>query len=107
MISDHPATEFNTSLLFPGYNIPELGANELLVVDFDTIAGIYLGDITMWDDQRIKDLNPLDIQTILPHQEIRVILHKGSTATELFTIVLSKHVPRFAQQVFCYRIAYA
>ncbi len=38
------------------YNIP--GVSQTLKFDGETIANIYLGKITMWNDESIKSLNP-------------------------------------------------
>jgi phosphate transport system substrate-binding protein len=67
------------------YNLP---GNPSLKLDGDTIAGIFLGQIKKWNDQKIADLNS---GTSLPDQEI-VVVHRsdGSGTTYIFTDYLSK-----------------
>lgn len=79
--------------------MPEL-KDKTLVLDFTTIAGIYLNNVTRWNDQRIKDLNSADVAAALPDEEIIVVTHNVSSAyTQLFTQLLSQTVPEFAAQV--------
>ena len=59
-----------------------------LVLDGKTIASIFLGDITQWDDPKIKALNP---NSKLPNKAIAVVHRSdGSGTTFLFTNYLSK-----------------
>ncbi|MGN6369435.1 MAG: phosphate ABC transporter substrate-binding protein PstS [Phycisphaerae bacterium] len=69
------------------YNLPSLGGKKL-VLDGDTIAGIYLGKITNWDDAKLKALNP---GVNLPDQRI-LVAHRseGSGTTYIFTGYLSQ-----------------
>ncbi len=79
--------------------MPEL-KDKTLVLDFATIAGIFLNNVTRWNDQRIKDLNSADVAAALPDEEIIVVTHNVSSAyTQLFTQLLSQTVPEFAAQV--------
>ena len=66
------------------YNLP---GDPKLKLDGDTIAGIYLGNITKWNDPKIKALNP-DVD--LPDLQI-VPVHRteGSGTTFIFTDYLS------------------
>jgi phosphate transport system substrate-binding protein len=59
-----------------------------LVLDGPTLAAIYLGSITKWDDPAIKILNP---KVKLPNQDI-VVVHRsdGSGTTFIWTDYLSK-----------------
>ncbi len=59
-----------------------------LKLDGDTLAKIFLGQITKWDDPRIKKLNP---SAALPSQAI-VVVHRsdGSGTTFIWTDYLSK-----------------
>ena len=68
------------------YNIP--GVSQTLKFDGETIADIYLGKITQWDDQRVKSLNP-DVK--LPNTRI-IVAHRadGSGTTYIFADYLSK-----------------
>jgi ABC-type phosphate transport system substrate-binding protein len=82
-----------------GYNLPELAGMEL-VLDYDTIAAIYLNNITMWDDDRIKALNSPQVAAVLPSTPIIVVTQSLATViTTMFTLVLSAKVPAFAAQV--------
>jgi phosphate transport system substrate-binding protein len=82
-----------------GYYIPELEGLEL-VLDFDTIARIYLNEITTWNDSRIQDLNSPAVAAALPGKSIIVIIQSTAAGlTELFTTVLNATVPDFAEQV--------
>lgn len=70
------------------------------MLDFDTIARIYLNEITMWDDPRIQALNSAEVVAALPSQPIYVITQSVATGlTSLFTTVLNATVPDFAAQV--------
>jgi len=89
-----------------GYNLPELAGMEL-VLDFDTIAAIYLNNITMWDDDRIKALNSPQVAAALPSTPIIVVTQSLATViTTLFTRVLSAKVPAFAAQVPSRKMAF-
>jgi len=67
------------------YNLPRL--DDRLTLDADTIAAIYLGDITQWTDDAIADLNP-DVD--LPDMPIRVTHRSDSSGTTaIFTDYLS------------------
>ena len=72
------------------YNLP---GNPPLKLDADTIAGIFLGQIKKWNDQKIASLNP---GAKLPDQEI-VVVHRsdGSGTTFIFTDYLSKISPEW------------
>jgi phosphate transport system substrate-binding protein len=68
-----------------------------LVLDGATIAAIYMGEITKWDDARIKKLNPkvaLPATTIAP-----VYRSDGSGTNFLFSDYLSKASPKFQSSV--------
>jgi phosphate transport system substrate-binding protein len=61
---------------------------EDLQLSGETLAAIYLGDITSWDDPRIQDENP---QVTLPDQDIGAIFRSdGAGTTWIFTDFLSK-----------------
>ena len=70
----------------PIYNIP--GVTQQLKFTGDLIAGIFLGQITTWNDSRIAAVNP---GVTLPNQDI-VVVHRsdGSGTTYIFTDYLSK-----------------
>ncbi len=73
--------------IVPVVNIDGVKAGEM-VLDGDTLAKIYLGTITKWDDEAIKKLNP---KLTLPSAAISVV-HRadGSGTTFNFTDYLSK-----------------
>jgi phosphate transport system substrate-binding protein len=73
--------------IVPVVNIDGVKAGEM-VLDGDTLAKIYLGTITKWDDPAIKKLNP---KLTLPSAAISVV-HRadGSGTTFNFTDYLSK-----------------
>jgi len=69
------------------YNLPALGATQLQL-DGATIADIYLGRITKWNDKRIAATNP---GVSLPNADI-IVVHRsdGSGTTYVFTDYLTK-----------------
>ena len=73
--------------IVPVVNIEGVKAGDM-VLDGDTLANIYLGTITKWDDPAIKKLNP---KLNLPSAAIAVV-HRadGSGTTFNFTDYLSK-----------------
>jgi phosphate transport system substrate-binding protein len=72
------------------YNLP---GSPKLKLDGQTIADIYLGKITKWNDPKIAALNP---GTKLPDNDI-VVVHRsdGSGTTFIFTDYLSKISPEW------------
>jgi phosphate transport system substrate-binding protein len=71
----------------PVVNLDGIGADDL-VLDGPTLADIYLGTITKWDDPAIKKLNP---NVKLPTDAITVVRRSdGSGTTFNFTDYLSK-----------------
>lgn len=76
------------------YNLPE---NPQLKLDGDAVAGIYLGQITKWNDPKIAALNP---GLSLPDLPI-VVVHRsdGSGTTFIFTDYLSSVSPAWASTV--------
>jgi len=77
------------------YNLP--GVKNLLHMDGPTLANIFMGKITTWDDPAIKKLNP---SASLPSTKI-TIAHRsdGSGTTYNFTDYLSKVSPSWKSQV--------
>ena len=95
--SSHPLLHIPTVLgaVVPVYNLPGISAE----VRFspEVMAGIYLGSITYWDDQKIIADNP---GVKFPHEEILPVYRSdGSGTTFIFTDYLSKVSPAWAQQV--------
>jgi phosphate transport system substrate-binding protein len=78
------------------YNLPAL-ANTKLKLDGPTIAAIYTGEITKWNDSRITALNP---GAKLPAEDI-IVVHRsdGSGTSFVFTDYLSKVSPKWASSV--------
>lgn len=77
------------------YNLP--GLKEPLKLSPETIAGIYLGEIRNWNDQRIKAENP---GADLPDtQIIPVYRADASGTTAVFTDFLSKTVPAWKEKI--------
>lgn len=78
------------------YNLPELGATKLKF-DGPTIAEIYLGHITRWNDKQIAKLNP---GVKLPTGDI-IVVHRsdGSGTSYIFTDYLSKVSPDWQEKV--------
>jgi phosphate transport system substrate-binding protein len=68
-----------------------------LILDGNTIADIYLGNIKKWNDPKIAALNP---GVKLPDNDI-VVVHRsdGSGTTYIFTDYLSKVSPEWKQKV--------
>jgi phosphate transport system substrate-binding protein len=81
--------------VMPTYNIP--GVTGQLKFTGEVLAGIYLGQITKWNDSRITALNP---GVSLPDQDI-VVIHRsdGSGTTYIWSDYLSKMSPDWAQHV--------
>jgi phosphate transport system substrate-binding protein len=80
----------------PVVNIPGVQAGELRL-DSDTLCKIYLGEITYWDDGKIKALNP---KVKLSHDEITVVHRSdGSGTTAIFTNYLSDACPGWKTKV--------
>ena len=79
----------------PTYNIP--GVTAQLRFTGEVLAGIFLGQITKWNDSRLTALNP---GVNLPDQDI-VVAHRsdGSGTTYIWSDYLSKVSPDWAQRV--------
>ena len=68
-----------------------------LVLDGDTTARIFLGEITQWDDPKIKALNP---NVSLPNKAIAVVHRSdGSGTTFLFATFLAQNNSTWSNQV--------
>jgi phosphate transport system substrate-binding protein len=78
------------------WNLPSLGGKALRF-DGATIADVYLGKITKWNDKRITALNP---GASLPNEDI-IVVHRsdGSGTTYIFTDYLSKVSPEWKDKV--------
>lgn len=80
----------------PTYNVPEL-ADATLKFSSDSLAGIFLGEITRWNDPRIAADNP---GVSFPNREI-VVVHRsdGSGTTFIWVDYLAAVSPKWAQTV--------
>jgi phosphate transport system substrate-binding protein len=78
------------------YNLPGLGATRLKL-DGPTIADIFLGKVTRWNDRRLTAANP---GVALPNQDI-IVVHRsdGSGTSFIFTDYLSKVSPEWKTRV--------
>lgn len=80
----------------PVVNIPGVAAGELRFTP-DTLAGIYLGAITQWDDPALQAINP---DVALPDLAITVVFRSdGSGTTWIFTNYLDKVSPAWHERV--------
>jgi len=79
----------------PAYNVPGVSAE--LKFTPQVLAGIYLGEITNWNDKQIAAANP---GVKLPDKSI-VVIHRsdGSGTTFVFTDYLSKVSPEWKSRV--------
>jgi phosphate transport system substrate-binding protein len=78
------------------YNVAALGSTQLKL-DATTIANIFLGHITKWNDRAIAATNP---GVKLPNQDI-IVVHRsdGSGTTYIWTDYLSKVSPEWKEKV--------
>jgi phosphate transport system substrate-binding protein len=78
------------------YNLPSIGTAKLKL-DGTTIADIFLGKITKWNDNRIASLNP---GVKLPDADLLVVHRSdGSGTTFVFVDYLSKTSPEWRSKV--------
>ncbi|WP_246149843.1 phosphate ABC transporter substrate-binding protein PstS [Arenimonas fontis] len=82
--------------IVPAFNVPGIAANQLRL-DGPTLADIYLGKITTWNDPAIAALNP---GLALPAMRITVVHRSdGSGTTFNFVNYLSKVSPEWKEKV--------
>ena len=80
----------------PVVNIPGIKPGDLQL-DGATLAAIFLGDITRWNDPAIKKLNP---NLNLPKLDIAPVTRSDGSGTNfLFTDYLSKVSPSFKEKI--------
>jgi phosphate transport system substrate-binding protein len=80
----------------PVVNIKGIQGGQLHL-DGATVASIYLGDITQWDDPQIKRLNP---KLALPSTAIAPVYRSDGSGTNfLFSDYLSKANPKFKSSI--------
>ena len=78
------------------YNLPSVG-QQALRFDGPTLADIFLGRITKWNDSRVRALNP---GVALPATDILVVHRSdGSGTSYIFTDYLSKVSPEWKSRV--------
>ena len=80
----------------PVYACSPLGDRKLHL-SLSTLAGIYMGDITMWDDVRLRMDNPdAAAEGLLPSAGITVLVQSSrSESTRLLTAALGRASPAF------------
>lgn len=77
-----------------GYNLPEV---EELNMNAEVLTAIYLGEITRWNDTRIKSINP---NVSLPDKAITPIYRSdGSGTTAVFSEYMSKVNEKWKEQI--------
>ncbi len=83
------------SAVVPAYQISSLPANYSLVLDGESLAQIFMGNITTWDHPAIQLLNPT---VTLPHANITIGITPGQAPLEsgLFKSLLSLFSSEFA-----------
>ena len=80
----------------PVVNVKGLQGGQM-VLDGPTVAAIYLGEITKWNDARIKKLNPA---LTLPATAIAPIYRSDGSGTNfLFSSYLSAAYPKFKESI--------
>jgi phosphate ABC transporter phosphate-binding protein len=79
-------------------NLPSLDGTGLQVqMDASVIAGIFSGNITRWDDARIKAVNGAEVNVLLPNQTIQVVVRSDkSGTTSLFSSYLASADPTWS-----------
>jgi phosphate transport system substrate-binding protein len=80
----------------PVVHVTGVGPGQM-VLDGATVAAIYMGEITKWNDARIKKLNP---RLTLPGTAIAPVYRSDGSGTNfLFSDYLSKSSPRFKESI--------
>ncbi len=80
----------------PVVNLPGIGPGELRLSP-EALAGLFLGEISRWNDPRLQALNP---GLSLPDRKVTVVRRSdGSGTTWIFTNYLSKVSPQWARRV--------
>ncbi len=80
----------------PVVNVPGVAAGQL-TIDGPTLASIYLGEITKWNDPKIAKLNP---KLKLPATAIAPVYRSDGSGTNfLFSDYLSKASPKFKDSI--------
>lgn len=81
----------------PTYNIPELAGKAVLKFTPDTLAGIFLGDITKWNDPKLVADNP----SLAGIDKAISVVHRsdGSGTTNIWTSYLSAISDKWAKTI--------
>jgi phosphate transport system substrate-binding protein len=80
----------------PVVNVKGVGPGQMHL-DGATVASIYMGEITQWNDARIKKLNP---KLTLPNTAIAPVYRSDGSGTNfLFSDYLSKESPKFSSSI--------
>jgi phosphate transport system substrate-binding protein len=81
----------------PTYNIPELAGKDVLKFTADTLAGIYAGDITKWNDPKLVADNP----SLAGIDKVVSVVHRsdGSGTTNIWTSYLSAVNDKWAKTI--------
>ncbi len=90
---------FAATALVPAYHISSLNNSESLLLDGETLALIFMGNISSWDHPNIQMLNPT---LKLPHANITVAVSPSQTAlaqTDVFKKALSLFSEDFAREL--------
>ncbi len=83
--------------IVPAYHISSLSTNESLILDGETLAMIFTGNISTWDDPAIQLLNP---NLTLPNANITLVISPAHTLAQTDTIgrFLSLSSEEFARE---------
>jgi hypothetical protein len=84
--------------------LPEVSHVGSLVLDFATLADVYLGTVDTWNHSAIRQLNP-SIAHLLPDINITVVLcDRSSIILNMLTQVLRDASPEFRARVRSYHV---
>jgi len=81
----------------PIYNIPELAGKDTLKFTADTLAGVYLGEITKWNDPKLVADNP----SLAEIDKAVSVVHRsdGSGTSNIWTSYLSAVNDKWAKTI--------
>ncbi len=94
--TQHNTTQHNTThhTTTQRHQVPELAGKDPLILSLQTVAEIYLGHISHWNDAAIAEMNP-HLRDVLPMQPIMVVC--DGVGSEM-TYQLSKTLSAFAAE---------
>lgn len=79
--------------VLPIYNL-QLAGNAVVALDMKTVARIYTGRVTWWNDSAIQATNP---SIVMPQQPITVVINSNDMSINtVFSAALSPHDTEFA-----------